>query len=216
MHHRIVFVAKRDDVTYEHFHLGWQMVHGHLLTPTVNLRGYVQNRPVVAQWGRGLYDGVAELWYETPELEQEAFDSHQSKVIRQHEHDFMVEDRTFSALVREEVLIPGAKGTHRVLAFEPDHGRNPDAGAVADLLGPRLGAEGRSHVLAATRLHLDETEPKSGARSLLSIWTDSEPHAFALKDALGGESLVLAPAPIVIPPLWPWTAQTPPEAGAVT
>lgn len=107
MHQRIVFITKKPDVSYENFHLDWNMVHSHLLVPTVNLEGYRQNRPVPAQWGHGRYDGIAELFYETAELEQEAFDSHQSKVIRQHEHSFMVEQATFSALVDEQVELDG-------------------------------------------------------------------------------------------------------------
>ncbi|MGV9868437.1 EthD family reductase [Rhodococcus koreensis] len=194
MHHRIVFIRKRQDISYEDFHLGWQMVHAGLLTPTVNLRGYVQNRPVVAQWRRGLYDGVAELWYDSAAAEQQAFDSHQSKVIREHEHSFMVEEETFSALVDETVLVSGRLTTHRVLAFGADPSAVP------------------SHAVAASLLTLDGTEPHSGAHTILSVWTENEPDAFAVKDALGGESLVLAPAPIVTPPLWPWNGDPSPAA----
>ncbi|MEW1823139.1 EthD family reductase [Arthrobacter sp. NPDC080031] len=192
MHHRIVFVAKNTDITYQDFHLGWQMVHSRLLTPTVNLRGYVQNRPVAAQWGRGLYDGVAELWYDSATLEQEAFDSHQSKVIREHEHSFMSGEKAFSALVEETVLVPGRQTGSRILAFGADPSQVPE------------------WAVAATLLKLDAAEPHTGADSVLSVWTASEPDAFAVKDALGGESLVVSPAPIVTPPLWPWDGSQPP------
>lgn len=195
MHHRIVFVSKRDDITYQDFHLGWQMVHAPLLVGTVNLRGYVQDRPVAAQWGRGLYDGIAELWYDSADLEQEAFDSHRSKVIREHEHSFMVEERTFSALVQETVLHAGPRTGSRVLAFGADPAQLP------------------RETVAATRLALDETEPLSGASSVLSIWTASETDAFSVKDQLGGESLVVAPAPILTPPLWPWDLSAQPAVG---
>lgn len=192
MHHRIVFIKKIESTDYEKFHLDWQMVHALLLTPTVNLKGYVQNRPVAAQWGRGLYDGVAELYYDDAALEQQAFDSHQSKVIREHEHSFMVEEATFSALVEEEVSLEGRQTAHRVLVFGGDASRIPQGLAV------RLST-----------LHLDQPETHTGASSILSVWTASEPDAFAVKDALGGESegiesLVVTPAPIVAPPVKPY------------
>lgn len=192
MHHCIVFVKKITDTSYEKFHLDWQMVHAPLLTATVNLRGYVQNRPVAAQWGRGLYDGIAELYYDSPELEQEAFDSHQSKIIREHEHSFMVEEATFSALVTEEVLLEGRQTANRVLIFDGDRDRLPEGLAVR-----------------VSRLRLDGAEPHTGAEHLLSVWTASEPDAFAVKDALGGESegiesLVVTPTPIVTPPIAPY------------
>lgn len=192
MHHRIVFIRKIESATYEKFHLDWQMVHAQLLTPTVNLKGYVQNRPVAAQWGRGTYDGVAELYYDDAALEQQAFDSHQSKVIREHEHSFMVEEETFPALVQEEVALEGRQTAHRVLVFDGDSSRIPEGLAVR-----------------VSTLHLDAPETHTGARTVLSVWTAGEPDAFAVKDALGGEwegidSLVVTPSPIVTPPVSPY------------
>ncbi|MBP2365103.1 DUF3500 domain-containing protein [Pseudonocardia parietis] len=34
MHHRIVFVTKLPGIDHAEFHIGWQMVHAGLLTPT--------------------------------------------------------------------------------------------------------------------------------------------------------------------------------------
>ncbi|WP_018296653.1 EthD family reductase [Corynebacterium lubricantis] len=194
MHHRIVFVKKIATTSYEKFHLDWQMVHAPLLMGTVNLKGYVQNRPVAAQWGRGLYDGIAELYYDSAALEQEAFDSHQSKIIREHEHSFMVEEETFSALVDEQVELEGRQTANRVFIFDGDEKRIPEGLAVR-----------------VSRLHLDDAETHTGARSILSVWTASEPDAFKVKDALGGESeniesLVVTPTPIVTPPIAPYIA----------
>ncbi|WP_448851353.1 EthD family reductase [Corynebacterium sp. 335C] len=192
MHHRIVFVRKLPEITHERFHLDWQMVHGSLLMPAPNLRGYVQNRPVAAQWGRGPADGVAELYYDSPELEQVAFDTHQSKLIRQHEHSFMAGEETFSALVEEETLVDGRQTASRVRAPGADVADIPEGAAV------RIGV-----------LHLDQPEPWTGSRHIVSAWTTSEPGAFAVKDALGGEAegtaaLVVTPTPIVAPPLAPY------------
>lgn len=188
MHQRIVFITKTPDIGYEKFHLDWNMVHSHLLIPTVNLEGYRQDRPVPAQWGRGRYDGIAELFYESAELEQEAFDSHQSKVIREHEHAFMVEAQTFSALVEEEVELDGPRTASRVMSLTGD---------VADV--PR-GVATRISVL-----HLDAAEPHTGSRQVLSVWTTSETDAIAVKDALGGEgegqdTYLVTPVNIVTPP----------------
>ncbi|AHI22241.1 EthD domain-containing protein [Corynebacterium vitaeruminis] len=188
MHQRIVFITKKPDVSYENFHLDWNMVHSHLLVPTVNLEGYRQNRPVPAQWGHGRYDGIAELFYETAELEQEAFDSHQSKVIRQHEHSFMVEQATFSALVDEQVELDGPRTASRVMS-----------------LTGRLENVPRELASRISVLHLDQPEPQSGSRHVLSVWTTSEIDAIAVKDALGGEAegadtYLVTPVNIVTPP----------------
>lgn len=188
MHQRIVFITKIDDVTYEKFHLDWNMVHSHLLTPTVNLEGYRQDRPVPAQWGRGRYDGMAELFYDSVELEQQAFDSHQSKMIREHEHSFMVEAATFSALVDEQVELDGPRTASRVMSLT---GRLED---VPRHLASRI-----------TVLHLDEAEPVTGSRQVLSVWTTSEMDAIAVKDALGGEAegqdtYLVTPVNIATPP----------------
>lgn len=188
MHQRIVMITKVADLPYEKFHLDWQMVHAHLLSPTVNLEGYRQNRPVAAQWGRGRYDGFAELFYESAELEQQAFDSHQSKMIREHEHSFMVEEATFSALVDEEVVLDGPRTSSRVLSL---------TGRVEDV--PR---EIASRISVLT---MDAAEPDSGSQQVLSVWTTNELDAIKVKDALGGEgagqdAYLVTPVNIVTPP----------------
>ncbi len=54
-------------------------------------------------------------------------------------------------------------------------------------------------------LNLDQAEPLTGSRQVLSVWTTSEMDAIAVKDALGGEAeghdtYLVTPVNIVTPP----------------
>jgi hypothetical protein len=158
VHHRIVLVTRCPDIDYEEFHHGWQMVHAPLLIPSVNLRGYVQDRPVVAQRGRGLYDAVTER-RELPRVSE--------KVLIQQLRE----------LVRDGLV-------HVSPRHRPDRGGGGRAGLqLRRLLGTvrgvmRVGGNKKS---VFTR----ERRPKAAAYVLRRRWQDlrSAPPAFTCPSA---------------------------------
>jgi uncharacterized protein (TIGR02118 family) len=101
---RITLIYRREGMSVEAFRQHWQEVHGPLAAATPGLRRYVQHHVTGTRSRHTVLqpDGIAELWFDSPEDERRFFDSELGR--QQHEDGrnfvgfsttFVVEDHEF-------------------------------------------------------------------------------------------------------------------------
>ncbi|WP_448851352.1 EthD domain-containing protein [Corynebacterium sp. 335C] len=196
-HHRIAFLIPRPDVfpptdaeALARFHRHWHEAHGEYVMPVTPVTGYVQNRPVDGSWHWGPFHGVAELFFDSPEGEEAAWEhpAWKGKLAPDEEYVFDV-DNGFSSLVEDvEELRAGDVTRTRVLAL----GGDPAAVGDGELIG------------AVHRITLEDEAPvDGGSRELLSVFVRGRDEAARVAEALGGQVLVAETIQMIRPEGWP-------------
>lgn len=100
----IAFVRRRSGMDREEFLRHWQIDHPAYVRQLKGIRRYVQN-PAIEHRRTWLYDGVAELWFDSVRDVAAAFDSPEADRMREHEESFIGE---LEWLLADETEVPVA------------------------------------------------------------------------------------------------------------
>jgi len=101
----IVLLRRRPGMTRDEFLGYWQEIHGPLAAKLPGLRKYVQAHVLPDPFRADLpYDGIAELWFDTPEALHAALASPEGQAARADLPNFLDQDKT-QFLIAEEVTI---------------------------------------------------------------------------------------------------------------
>jgi uncharacterized protein (TIGR02118 family) len=92
MMHLVEFVRRRSGMEVEAFQRYWREVHGPLGAKIPQMRRYVQShvRPGAYRGGRQpIYDGVAEVWFDSTEAMRESATTAEYRAVRADEPNFI-------------------------------------------------------------------------------------------------------------------------------
>lgn len=98
----LILVFKRDSISQQDFWHHWTQVHAPLVRLLPGLREYRQTQPTPFGEGRQSFDcsGVAELFFDSPEFLQAAFNSEEATALRTDAHEFIDLDRSVLMVTR--------------------------------------------------------------------------------------------------------------------
>ena len=104
---KVIFVVhKRPDMDRGEFRRYWREVHGPLAARMPGLRKYSQNHPLPDPSQANLpCDGIAELWFDSPEALQAALDSPEGAATMADIPNFLDPDRVGMMVVDEVAVI---------------------------------------------------------------------------------------------------------------
>lgn len=188
MHHRFILLVPHpenfaDDL--DAFHQHWHRDHAEFVYPVEQVIGYIQNRPVNNHWQWDRFHGVAELFFDSLESEEQAWESEAwVHGLAPDEHYLLDVENGWSAVVASlQTQRTGQRFDYRVLAFGGDAAQLPD------------GA-GESAVI-----QLDDAPPVPGASpNVVATFAESQDEAERIAAALGGTALIARAAVLVEPP----------------
>lgn len=94
---RLTLIYRKDGMTVEQFRTHWREVHGPLAARTAGLRRYVQHHVVGSRSPSSVLrpDGIAELWFDSEEDEQQFFASELGRMQREDGRTFVGFSTTF-------------------------------------------------------------------------------------------------------------------------
>ncbi|WP_144790481.1 EthD domain-containing protein [Kocuria palustris] len=194
LHHRIAFLIPHAEnfpaSKLDEFHEHWNDDHGEFIMPVEQVVGYVQDRPVDHQWHWDQFHGIAELFFESPEQEEKAWEHPAWNEKLRPDEDYMFDvDNGFSALVTGVREIRGGQVTRtRVLLL------GADAAAVPE--SDRVGA--------IHEISLDSAVPvEGGGDKLLSVFTRGRDVAQEVAQAAGGRAAIVDAVQMIAPEGWP-------------
>jgi hypothetical protein len=191
MHHKIFLVPFLADCSMADGQRLWQDEHAPIWLRAAKLRGYVQNRPVPEWWNRMPAVACAEDWFDSRDDETTLHrtDYYREAVVPDEQRMFNRDNAWASTVVAIEVVRDGPTQSFRVLSF----------GAVPPRQRSLLG-DGRIEVL-----HLRRAPPLSSRPLVVSAWSPTVEGATRIAEGLGGFAFVASPAPLMRPPVAPWT-----------
>ena len=104
---KVIFVVhRRPDMDRDEFRRYWRDVHGPLAARMPGLRKYVQNHAVPdSPYGDPPCDGIAELWFESPEAMQAGFASPEGVATTADIPNFLDTDRVGEMVVEEVSVV---------------------------------------------------------------------------------------------------------------
>ena len=104
---KVIFVVhKRPDMDWDEFRRYWRDVHGPLAARIPGIRKYVQNYAVPDPASGDLpCDGIAEVWFDSPEALQAALDSPEGAATMADIPNFLDPDRVGMMVVDEVAVI---------------------------------------------------------------------------------------------------------------
>ena len=195
LHKKIFLVPFLPEVPVVEGRRMWQEEHGPIWLRTPHLRGYVQNRLIPEWWDRAPALACAEDYFDSREAEQQMLetDYYRDQVRPDEERMFRRSGAWVSTVTEEELLRDGTRSALRVLAF----------GA------PRPAEEDLADAGRVELMHVRKAPPLCVHAHVVSAWADDLDHAERLSRSLGGFALVVAPEPLMAPPLAPWQASQP-------
>lgn len=88
----VAFLKKRPDLSVEAFQNHWNTVHGKLGRAVPGARRYVQCHPVLTSYANGrtpLWDGIAEVWFDSDDAMRSNADTPQFKAVLADEPNFL-------------------------------------------------------------------------------------------------------------------------------
>jgi uncharacterized protein (TIGR02118 family) len=101
----IVLLRRRPGMDRDEFHRYWREIHGPLAAKLPGLRKYVQAHVMPDSFQPDPpYDGIAELWFDSPEAFHAAIASPEGQAARADFPNFLDQDWT-QVLIAEEVTI---------------------------------------------------------------------------------------------------------------
>ncbi len=103
----VAFLKKRPEMSVEQFQAHWNSPHGKLGSAVPGARRYVQSHPLMSSYKNGrtpLWDGVAEVWFESEEAMRANADTPQYKAVLADEPNFLAEDAKF-IITNERVIL---------------------------------------------------------------------------------------------------------------
>ena len=104
---KVIFVVhKRPDMSWDEFRRYWRDIHGPIAARMPGLRKYVQNYAVPGgASGDPPCDGIAELWFDSPEAMQTAFASPEGVATTADIPNFLDPDRVGMMVVDEVAVL---------------------------------------------------------------------------------------------------------------
>jgi uncharacterized protein (TIGR02118 family) len=96
----IVLLRKKDGMSSDDFRRHWQEVHGPIALRMPGLKHYIQNH---AAGDQPPYDGIAELWFDSPADMQAAFTSEAAGDAARDASNFLADQQV---VLVEEVQMP--------------------------------------------------------------------------------------------------------------
>ena len=103
---KLVFVLQlRKDMSREEALRYWREVHGPIASKVPGLRKYVQNHATAAPEGDLQFDGIAELWFDSPEAFQAATVSPEWQATIADAASFADMEKTPAAFVDEIPIV---------------------------------------------------------------------------------------------------------------
>ncbi len=108
MMHMLVFVRRKPGMEVETFQRYWRETHGPLVTQIPQLRRYVQSHVRLGAYRAGLepvYDGVAELWFDSTDAIREAAASQQYQAVRADETNFLDVSRPIPFIITQDFVV---------------------------------------------------------------------------------------------------------------
>lgn len=94
MFQEIVLLRRRPDMNRDEFRRYWREIHGPLVAKLPGLRKYVQAHVIPDPSQASLsYDGIAELWFDSPEAFQAAIASPEGQAVRADLPNFLDQDK---------------------------------------------------------------------------------------------------------------------------
>ena len=104
---KVIFVVhKRPDMDRDEFRRYWRDVHGPLAAKIPGLRKYVQNHGLPDSASGALpCDGIAELWFDSPEAMKAAFASPEGIATTADIPNFLDPDRVGEMVVDEIAVV---------------------------------------------------------------------------------------------------------------
>lgn len=108
MMHLVEFVKRKPGMTVEAFQRHWNDTHGPLGARIPQVRRYVQNhvRPGAYRGGRQpIYDGVAEVWFDSTDAMRESATTAQYRDVRADEPNFIDTAHPFPFIITQEFVV---------------------------------------------------------------------------------------------------------------
>ena len=104
---KVIYVLhRRPDMDRDEFRRYWRDVHGPIAARMPGLRKYVQNHGLPDPASGDLpCDGVAELWFDSPEALQAAFASPEGVATMADSPNFLDMDRVGEMVVKEVAVV---------------------------------------------------------------------------------------------------------------
>ena len=106
---KIVYVIKRKAVmSVEEFQTYWFETHGPIAGAIPGVRRYVQCHTLPEFYGDSdepAFDGAAELWFDSLEAMEEAFQTDEIAAARESELKFMDHSKSFRIVTEEKTVI---------------------------------------------------------------------------------------------------------------
>jgi uncharacterized protein (TIGR02118 family) len=103
----VAFAKKRPDLSFEAFQSHWNTIHGKLGRAVPGARRYVQCHPIPSSYANGrmpLYDGVAEVWFDSEEAMRSGPQTPEYKAVIADEPNFLAENAKF-IITTEHIIL---------------------------------------------------------------------------------------------------------------
>ena len=103
----VAFLKKRPDLSVDAFQAHWNAPHGRLGAAVPGARRYVQCHPLASSYRDGrtpLWDGVAEVWFDSEEAMRSNADTPQYKAVLADEQNFLAENAKF-IITHERIIV---------------------------------------------------------------------------------------------------------------
>jgi len=102
----IVLLRRRPGMDIDEFHRYWREIHGPLAAKLPGLRKYVQAHVIPDQsQADESYDGIAELWFDSPEAFHAAIASPEGQAARADFPNFLDLDKVRVMIVEEVTIV---------------------------------------------------------------------------------------------------------------
>ena len=103
---KVIYVLhRRPDIDPGEFRRYWRDVHGPIAARMPGLRRYVQDYPLPGTSPEPPCDGIAELWFDSPEAMQAAFASPEGVATMADSPNFLDMDRVGMMVVDEVAVV---------------------------------------------------------------------------------------------------------------
>ena len=103
----VAFLKKRPEMSVEDFQAHWNSPHGQLGSAVPGARRYVQSHPLMSSYKDGrtpLWDGVAEVWFESEDAMRSNADTPQYKAVLADEPKFLAQNAKF-IITTERIIL---------------------------------------------------------------------------------------------------------------
>lgn len=194
MQHRLILLVPHPE-NFAHdlqaFHAHWSIKHAEHVHRVREVIGYIQNRPVDTAWSWDRFHGVAELFFDSADSEEQAWASEAWRTGLAPDEAYLLDiENGWSSVVADTQRVrDGRVLGFRVLAFGGDPSALPQGAG------------------AATQMRLEEAPPVDGAAdTVLAVFATDPIEAERIAAAVGGTSLVARGVEILDVPQWPWDA----------